>query len=130
MPKTWRCALLLALLGLFLLASPVRGQTQAKRDTLLTVLVMANVSLAGADLGSTIETLRTCTNGCYEANPLLKPFADKPWALGAVKMGGTSAMMVWAARAHEKHPKLVKWVLVGTAIAQGVVIYSNVKHAR
>lgn len=105
------------------------SQTRVSQmDTAYKVLLVGLGGLGGADLGSTFGALSSCNNSCYEANPILAPLVNTPWALGAAKGAGTGAMIWGLGELHMRNKKL-SWV-VGILVAGGytAIVVNNVRH--
>jgi hypothetical protein len=111
------------LLLAFLLASP----TASGQERLLKGLAVANLALAGADLASTTDALARNPHA-YEANPLLRPLATTPWALGAVKMGGEAALTTWLYSQRKAHPTAVAICLTALIATKTTVVILNTRH--
>lgn len=76
-----------------------------------------------ADLSTTMYM--SGKGGFEEANPVLRPFYDKPVTMALVK-GGLATLVAYALmRLHKKHPKLVSIVGFALAAGTGYVAWRN-----
>ena len=84
--KKWSC--LVSALAVLVLVAPAWGVKKPHRLTKLG----AGVYLASEfDAAATYHLLQTCTGGCYEANPVLRPVARNA---GVFVVAGASAYAV------------------------------------
>jgi len=122
--------MLILFLALFVATAPASAQdaiaptaTTSRGDGWPTHLMLGTyMTLNGADLSTTMFLLGSRQG--REANPLLAPFADKPVAFGAVKIGIATTTTYLLLRMHKQRPKLA----FGLAIAGSVVYAAVVRH--
>jgi len=89
-------------------ASISRSRGGDTEETLFTASLLTMAALHTADYLSTRKALSY--PGAYEANPLLRPFADSRWALPAVKFGLTITNHLLLRELHKKN-KTLAWVV-------------------
>lgn len=92
---------------------------------MLHLMAALTMTLQLADAKVTLTGLRQ--PGISEANPLMRGLVQHPAAVYAFKAGvGTSIILV----THEiakHHPKRAFWFAVGVNVAQGFVVWHNVR---
>jgi hypothetical protein len=66
----------------------------------------------------------------HEANPLLKPFEDRPLALSLIKGSIAAGTVYLLIKTHRKHPRGAFLVATGLALLQGYVTYRNAQLTR
>lgn len=88
--------------------STFRSRGGDAEGTLFTASLLTMAALNTADYLSTRKALSY--PGVYEANPLLRPFADSRWALPAVKFGLTITNHILLRELHKKN-KTLAWVV-------------------
>ena len=110
---------LIALLVALSLSAP------ASADTLFNVGMVFAVTGHGMDLSITSYCLGAET--CKEANPLLRPIAERPILLGAAKMGLAGASLWYLAEAHKSNPKVATVVVYAMG---GLFTYIAIRNGR
>lgn len=107
MRRSWAAGLL----AVILLAVPAQAVKKPHRFK-LSKLDAAVYLASEFDAAATYHLLRNCGNGCYEANPMVRPFARNP---GVFAVAGASAYAVnyLAHRLeNQKHPRWAKTLKV------------------
>lgn len=90
-------------------------------------MIVASAVAQAADLGT---TLYGTGRGVLEANPVLRPFQDRPLAMSAVKVGVTTAS-TWALwQLHREHPKAVFWIALEQTVLFTTVTALNARAIR
>jgi len=112
-----RC--LASVVVLFMLAAPAFAMKKPRRVAKLSTAVYL---AAEFDAATTYHLLHSCGNRCYEANPMVRPFAGNPsifLALGA----GAYAVNYFAgrlkARGHPKWATALRVIAIGTHAGAG-----------
>jgi hypothetical protein len=108
---------------LLALAAPVFGAEKEKKTPHIDKLSAAVYLAAEFDAAATYHQLRNCGNGCYEANPLLRPVARNPGifvALGVSAYGVNYLAGKLKQTGHPRWAKVLKIVAVGTHTAAAV----------
>jgi hypothetical protein len=89
------------------------------------------LTYAGLQLVDGWQTTTALNSGRYrEANGALIGIAGSPWKLGLVKGAVTSGSLLGIYAMRKQHPRASKWLLVGLAGAQAVVVGWNAKEMR
>ena len=93
-----------------------------KRPRRVVKLSTAVYLAAEFDAATTYQALHSCSNGCYEANPLVRPFARNPGIFVAL---GASAYAVnyfsgrLKAHGHPRWAMALRLVAIGTHAGAG-----------
>lgn len=99
------------------------AKTSGFGDTLFTTSLIASSLLQAADYFTTIKALQH--EGLREANPLMKPFVDKPYAFAALKAGIVTLNYVLMKNLY-KRDKTMAWVIsTVTNLAFSYVVAHN-----
>lgn len=67
---------------------------------------------------------------CAEANPILRPFQDRPVVFGVVKTGLDGLNTVALARLRTTHPRATKWLLVATIGVNATLVIQDVRRLK
>lgn len=109
------------LLAVILLAVPARAVKKPHRIK-LTKLDVAVYLASEFDAAATYHLLHTCGSGCYEANPMVRPFARNPGVFAVV---GASAYAVnyfahrMENRSHPRWAKALRIIAIGAHALAG-----------
>ena len=108
---------------LLVLAAPGLGVEKEKKPPRIEKLSVAVYLAAEFDAAATYQGLQNCGNGCYEANPLVRPVARNPGifvALGASAYGVNYLAGKLKKQGHPKWAKALKIIAIGVHTGAGV----------
>lgn len=101
------------------------AKTSSFGNTLFTTSLIASSLLQAADFFTTMKALQY--ESLREANPLMKPFVDKPYAFAAVKVGMVTLNYVLMKNLYKKD-KTMAWVISAvTNFAFSYVVAHNLQ---
>ena len=108
------------------LSQPIRIEKQ-KKDWVYHGL---EASLIGLNVADVILTIKGLEKGAIEFNPLIKPFADNPYALAAIKTGGIGLALYLNRKIRKYDTKYAKGFLIVSNLFYGFVVSHNFKVVR
>lgn len=115
---------------LLLLGRPAPAAAQEWHPTVLHVSLGALMVAHGADVSTSMFVFGRDPDNYYEANPILRPFTEKPIAFGAVKMGLAVAATYSLLKLHPKHPRMALVVSVVQTVAVVYVAHRNAQQLK
>ena len=108
-------------------ATALLAPAEVRRPGALVPLYVSFGALQVLDAKSTLDAV---ARGGAEANPVMKGFASKPFALAAVKAAGTTGVVFAAEKMWKKNkPAAIVFMLVANT-AMAVVVNNNFRAAR
>jgi Domain of unknown function (DUF5658) len=110
-----------SLMAVILFAVPAWGVKKPHRIR-LTKLDAAVYLASEFDAATTYHLLQTCGSGCYEANPMVRPFAHNS---GIFVMAGASAYAVNYFAHRLKNRRHPRWAKALRVIAIGMHVYAG-----
>lgn len=116
--RGWASVLLLVAL-----AAPAFGEEGKKPPRRAEKLAVAVYLAAEFDAAVTYHRLQNCGSSCYEANPMVRPFASNPSifvVLGASAYGVNYVAGKLKKRGHPRWAKVLRVVSVGAHAGAGV----------
>jgi len=113
------------LLSVCLLVPASVASAQEWRPTLLHVSIGASMVGHGTDVAVSMYHLGRDPTRYREANPILRPFADRPLAFGVVKMGLAVGVNVALLKVHRARPRLALAMSLAQTAAIGYVAWRN-----
>jgi hypothetical protein len=99
-----------------------------RRPRAMVPLYSSLVTLNALDVHSTLTGLST--GHAREANPIMRPFVERPAAFIAVKAGLTAATIWMSEKSRKKHPKRALVALIVSNVAMAAVVAHNYRVAR
>ncbi len=96
-----------------------------KRDWFYHSMEATFISVQALDA---ISTIKGISKGAKEINPLAKPFVKNPVLFSIVK--GVSTVVILVAFRDIHNIKLKRWLLIGTNVIIGSVVYNNFRIIR
>ena len=110
-----------SLLAVILLALP--AQAVQKPSMLKLTKLGVGVYLASEfDAAATYHLLQTCGGGCYEANPMIRPFSRNP---GIFVVAGASAYAVNTLARKLENRRHPRWAKALRVISIGVHVFAG-----
>jgi hypothetical protein len=114
------------LLLIILLQIPIGTIEQNSKWEHISYISIGLLNIAQfADLSTTMYM--SGKGGFKEANPILRPYFDKPIRMALIKGGLTTLSSYLLIRLHKKHPKLVTFISTILASGIGYIAYQNSK---